>query len=120
MHEFPERGDGVHLFSIGFIQGKGEVNAVHDRIVGTDPVPDFSDDFKPELLGIRVASQKPSVKRRICKLFQQISLVSMEVYAVKAYFSRVGCRLPAVVHDFSQAEIRKPHTWKLRNVEVWI
>ena len=57
--EFLERSDLRHPLAVGGIERQREIDAVHDRVVGSDPLADLAHDLEAKGLPVgKVAEQR--------------------------------------------------------------
>ncbi len=59
-----------HGLPVCFVEGMGEVDAVHDGVLGANPAPNFLDEIQPEALWIAVAAEFAAVPGTTGELVQ--------------------------------------------------
>ena len=116
--ELLQGGHLVHPVAVGLVEGQGQVDAVHDGVVGTNTAADLLHHVQTEALPVGVLAQLAAVEGPVGHLLQQIALVAVEVHAVNEAGLGVRRRLARVPDDAIDIRIGEAETGQLGDVEI--
>ncbi len=118
--EVPEALDLLHALAVGLVQGKREVDAVHDGEVGSHALADLLDEVDAEALPVGVLAGLAAVEGGGGHLVEQISLMAVQIHAVHAHDLGVQRGLTGVADDLVALKVDQRPAGDLGQVEVGV
>ena len=112
--------DGVHAVAVGLVQGQGQVDAVHNGIIGAHLPADGLDHVHAEALPVGILADLAVVEGGGGQLIQQIALVAVQIHAVHAHDLGVHGRLGGIADDLVALQVRQGTAGHVRQIEVGV
>ena len=116
--ELFERTGGVHSVFICGVEGKAQVDTVHNRITSAHAATNFLHHVDAELFVVAVTSQNSAVEGRVGALFEKVAFVAVQIHAVDVAGLRVCRALADVFDDFLEAVVGKSEARNIFHVPV--